>query len=384
MQDAKEAVRMVKSIMRLSSVCKLLCVIATAVLFAAGHMALAQITPPPDPERPWFTTGDRATAASERPRASLDHVVEGFWVEQATVPQVFEYLFNRDHLIVGIELIAPRSGEQNAPEGGEGYVSGSFGPAPLRLLLDQVVALDPEFVWVEDADVANLVRRANMEDPRYGFNRRIECFDTDERPFARALQEVLLLQQHELGGWPWGFGLRRDPDACPCVTIHLEGATVREVLNEIAWQTGLAWRALFRPGDKMMGMLVTSEFEGYGEGCGECAPCSAAPLSAAVESDGEAMTAAAVWRAGLMPLRDSLAPRGFAFAWDAKAQRATASDGKTRLGVAANDLRASLNGASVTLPASPALENGRLHVPAALVTLVLNARDSRLASQPAS
>ncbi len=375
---------MAKSIMRLSDVCRLLCVIATAVLSAAGHTALAQITPPPDPGRPWFTTGDMAMAASERPRASLDQVVEGFWVEQATVPQVFEYLFNRDHLIVGIELIAPPSQEQDAPGGGERYISGSFGPAPLRLLLDQVVALDPEFVWVEDADVANLVRRGNTEDPRYALNRRIECFDADDRPFARALQDVLLLQQHELGGWPWGFGLRRDPDACPCVTIHLEGPTVREVLNEIAWQSGLAWRALFRPGDKMMGLLVTSEFDGYGEGCGECAPCSAAPLSAAVESDGEGKTATAASRARLVPLRDSLGARGFALAWDAETRRATACDGRTRVSVAANDVHAAINGLPLTLPAPPTLENGRLHVPAAFVTLVLNAQASHLASQPAS
>ena len=308
-------------------------------------------------------------AASQAPRASLDEVVEGFTVDTAAVPQVFQFLYDRDHLIVGIEMMATPA--DVAPYQPAKAVSGPFERAALRNILDQVVARDPEWVWLEDEGVVNLVRRGNAEDPEYVLTRVVPAFDVDEMPFARALQQILLLQQHRLNGLPWGFGLRVDPDGPPLVTAHMRGATVRQVLNEIAWQTGLAWRTQYQPDDQMMGLLITHHFSGSGDLC-QCETTPGGQEDVGAAAQGSQTSSSAV--ASLLPFRDSLVARGFSVSWDGGRRQGVASRGRTRVAVGVGEARASVNGIPVALPVPAVLRDGKLLVPDTLLRLVASTR----------
>jgi hypothetical protein len=222
-------------------------------------------------------------AAGQRPHAALDQVVAGFVVDRATAPQVLEYLFNRDHLIVGMEVIGRPARVASAVQLGERQISGAFGPGPIREILEQLVAADPDFIWMEDQGVVNLVGRANHADPGYPFDRTVEAFDAVDLPYAEALSNALLMEYHTLGGWPWGFGLRHGLREGPRVTMHLRQVPLRKVFNEIARQTGLAWRVNYRPGDQMMGLLITSGFDLESGACGECSAPSITPVPPPVQ-----------------------------------------------------------------------------------------------------
>jgi hypothetical protein len=308
-----------------------------------------------------------AMAACARPRATLDQVVEGFDAREATVVEICKFLFNRDHLIIGLELIQPAS----QPNSVDRRISASFGPAPLRAILDAVVALDPEFVWIEDSGVANLVRRENLQDPNYLVVRRLGSFDAEDLPYDRALTRVMYIQYKELGGLPAGGGLRHHPDEGPRVTMHLTSPTVREVLNDIAWQAGLGWLVQFSEGDSMMGFVMAARFSLSSEECSGCpAGSQTSPVITTIArgfSPAEAPGAAE----SLVALREQLAPRGFGFIWDAAARRVSVVKARQRVTLAAGDTRATVNGVPVTLPAAPVLNDGRLLVPPVLVALAL-------------
>jgi hypothetical protein len=305
-------------------------------------------------------------AASQRPRPTLDEVVQGFQARDARVSEICQFLFVRDHLIVGLELIAPAS----EPDAVERPISGTFGPGPLRAILDAVVAFDPQFVWVEDDGVANLIRRANLADPSYTFNRTISAFDVEDTPFAETFLRFFGRKRDEVGGVGICGGLRHFPDQGPRVSVHMRGATARKILNEIAWQAGLAWRANFRPGDRMMAFVMTN----FQFPTSQCLGCPGGSLSSPVMTTFAQASAGAEAPAAaesLVALREQLAPRGFGFIWDAAARRVSVVKARQRVTLAAGDTRATVNGVPVTLPAAPVLNDGRLLVPPVLVALAV-------------
>lgn len=314
--------------------------------------------------------GSTLSAASQWPRATLDQTTAGFTVEQGSVPAVFEYLFNRDHLIVGIELIEPVSGPASAPAPSLEQVAGTFSPGTLRALLDQVVSSDTALAWIEERSVVNLVYRANLDDPNYVFNRTVASFDADDLPYYRAVQNLFVSIRTELGGPPAGGGLRYDPDGGPRVTIHLQQATVRRILNEIAWQAGVGWRVMYKQGDQMMGILITPQFSLESE-CEGCPTALIEPSAPPVISHlDEVSDEPSADPAALLPLRDTLAPAGFAFTWDSRTRTASAAKGTTRIVVTDCARVAALNGIPVALSVPVAIKGGRILVPRAFLRLV--------------
>jgi len=243
------------------------------------------------PSLPPSLGAQAANTASERPRATLDQVVDGFSVEEVSLPDVLHYLFNRDHVIVGIELLAPVPEGETRSAPSHVMPFATFGPAPVRDILDELVALDPEFVWREDAGVANLVRRADLEDPAYVFNQMVEEFEVEDIPYDLAVTKILGITYHDLGALPWGRFVRHRSEEGPRVTLRLRGATVRQIINEIAWQTGLAWEVRLmrhRDGHQTMLFSTAARFGPPSAGWPGCPRGSIEPVTSAPRTQTEA------------------------------------------------------------------------------------------------
>lgn len=192
--------------------------------------------------------GDALHAASTQQFASLDSPLDEFSVTEVSVPEAVAKLSNDYNVLCGIEVIPwPRIHEGLKPTA-LAPISLSVRHATPRQILDDLISLDPTFIWIEDQAVANLVVRSAYDGADYTLNIRIPDFHVRERPYTTVfggpypstlfgLPEVRnCLVFGSSGRWP------RELE--PKVAVDAVDMTVREIINGVARKVGMSWSAV--------------------------------------------------------------------------------------------------------------------------------------------
>lgn len=189
---------------------------------------------------------DALYAARDRKFTVLDGKVEGFSVDQLTVPEAVAKLSNVNDVLCGIEVIPWRSDLNELKSSVLPQVSLSLQNTTPRQILDKLVALDPSFIWTEEQGVANVIMRSAYDCSTYPFNLTVDKFSVVDRPYS----EVFI-------GEPYVWGLFQLPQVSPAlrighaskwptkfepqVTFEMSGASVRKIVNRVAREVGMSW-----------------------------------------------------------------------------------------------------------------------------------------------
>jgi len=189
---------------------------------------------------------DALHAARSRKFTPLDGTLTHFSVGALSLPEAVAKLSNDNNVLCGIEVIPWPSGASGMPMVERRRISLSLENTTPRRVLDALVALDPNFVWVEDRGVANVVMRTAFDSPNYPMSAVVPEFSVHDRPYTmvymgRYVPALLLLQARGLvfsttGRWPSEFE--------PKVTIETRGETVRAIINRVGREVGMSWTAV--------------------------------------------------------------------------------------------------------------------------------------------
>jgi len=111
-------------------------------------------------------------------------------------------------------------------------------------VLKRIFGADSPYYSEENDGIINVIPRQAKEDPAYPLNRRIARFWAENKPLRETLNELIRLAR-ESGVEPgdFGFGLGGNLKTVEAfyntpVTLSIEDATIREILNAIARQVG--------------------------------------------------------------------------------------------------------------------------------------------------
>lgn len=349
------------------------------------------------------TTLQQIWDAGETPVATLDGTIAQFDVENEDIPSAVARLSNDYHFVCGI-IPTPWPPTSRLQTGVPAFarVSASFRGATVRQILDALTSSDPTFEWWEDGGVVNVAPVGTLEASGYPLNKNILHWEADGVPYMIALYgapswsgvPLLSMVPNTL---PLTFGYSGPPlEEYPLITTSASDESILQLLNDMAQQLRLSWLLFdLRPFGYqwavfLMGVDLPTMSQFFGndetlqtEATASPCPCPEQPPAAigstrtAVEvpntmSQREATSV-------LVPVRKVLSAHGFAVAWDAAADRATAAKGNTVLVVTAGSSVACLNGTAMILGAPAILRKGRLLVPEMAIDLALRGEGKPIA-----
>lgn len=387
----------------------LLALAAGGMLASSGVLAFGADFEPKRPPEPvgvvtsLRTTLQRTWDAQEKTPLGLDDVIESFVVEDEDVPSALARLSNEHNVLCGIAVV-PYPPQYLQPNGAPLFrpLRASLSRATVRQILDTLVALDPCFEWREDRGVINLALRGTFGQEQHPLHTVIPEWTADGVPYVIALygdpswSGTPLFRSGRLpDDFPVGIGYSGPAwDEWPLVTVYAENETLLQILNDIAGQLHLSWwmfdlRLIGRdyvacvlgidiPPTPYLPPLITDEVASasVGQSATSAYPCPCSSSQQAIHQPPArtaTATASAAPSSAVLPLRASLAPHGFAFAWDAHTRTASAMKGRTHIAVVEGARVAALNGVPVKLPEAVTLRDGRMFVPQALLRLVTEA-----------
>jgi hypothetical protein len=186
-------------------------------------------------------------AAKGRRFTPLDGIIERFSIREETVPQAVAKLCNDHTVICGLEVVPWPSTSQDPVLRNLKRFSVSFEKASPRQILDSLVSKDPAFLWVEERGIANVVPTKAYNSPAYPLNKKIPQFEVEDRPYTMVFAGVVYPAPALFGlpevqeALPIGGSGRWPREFEPQVSVHAQDKTVREIINEVARQVGMAW-----------------------------------------------------------------------------------------------------------------------------------------------
>jgi len=191
-------------------------------------------------------------AARNKSLISLDDIVDNFSINNMSVPEAVAKLSNDCNVLCGIEII-PWTG---SPEGLKTFrpvpVSLSVNKESPRQILEKLVALDPNFLWVENQGTVNLIMKKAYNSPFYPLNSIIPMFEVKDRPYSMVFageEYPALFGLPAITGYlTFGGSSRWPTEFEPQVSLNEVNKSVREIINDVGRKVKMSWSSVFCEG----------------------------------------------------------------------------------------------------------------------------------------